>query len=267
VQTKTGVNEQETVNLLALLSEDSVKAPWAQATAIDAPEFESEPADGAEFVALPAAAQQARAYAAWSKALAEHLYRTRSYTLFTFAPLKLTSTPGEREGDFRARVRLALRERRDAELDALRAKYSPKLARADQQIDAARLRVEKEKSQYQQQQTGAAITFGASVLGALFGRKLASAANVGRAASAARAAGRTAQEKQDIARAEGVVQAKADDKAELEAELKAEEQRLLDSYGADTLEIGRAEIRPKKADVVVTDVGLVWTDEPPRTSA
>ena len=54
------------------------------------------------------------------------------------------------------------------------------------------------------------LSFGASILGALFGRKLASTTNVTRATSAMKGVGRSFQQRDDISRAEDSVEALAD---------------------------------------------------------
>ena len=82
--------------------------------------------------------------------------------------------------------------------------------------------MEKEQQQSSEQKTQAAISIGASVLGALFGRKTLSASNVGRVTTAARGMGRIARESQDIARAQQNVTAIQDQLNELEASVQAE---------------------------------------------
>ena len=70
----------------------------------------------------------AKAFAQHGKSLADHVYRTSSLSTACAAPtLKLTSAPGGSESEFRAHVAQALREKRDAAVDALRRKYASKL--------------------------------------------------------------------------------------------------------------------------------------------
>ena len=129
---------------------------------------------------------------------------------------KAASSPGEMEGEFRARLTQLAREQRDRKLAKLEKRYAPKLARLNERIRKAEARIGREKSQYTQQKVQTAISVGATVLGALFGRKVASAGTVGRATTAMRGAGRTAREKGDIARAKREVEAQQQRLAELE---------------------------------------------------
>src|SRR6185436_11376934 len=92
--------------------------------------------------------------------------------------LGLVSNTGESEGDFRVRLQQAARERRDAEVTRLRQKYAPKVASFQERLRRAQQSVQKEQQQSSDQKAQAAISIGASVLGALFGRKTLSASNV-----------------------------------------------------------------------------------------
>ncbi|MGH7803671.1 MAG: ATP-binding protein, partial [Candidatus Binatia bacterium] len=66
-----------TLAMLAPLETDAVADAWAAAEALDGePELDAEPAAGARFAELPVEASRAKSYDAWSKALADHLYRT-----------------------------------------------------------------------------------------------------------------------------------------------------------------------------------------------
>ena len=102
------------------------------------------------------------------------------------------------------------------------------------------------------------ISIGTSVVGALFGRKLASRTNVGRAASAARSIGRAADERGDVARAgERVEQLRA-----RMAEIEAQGQQEIDALGAGAAAdapLAELRIAPRKGDLEVEPLVLVWT--------
>jgi hypothetical protein len=82
--------------------------------------------------------------------------------------------------------------------------------------------------------------------------------NVSRAASAARAAGRVSRESQDVALANENVQALESQLAELDVQLKAESDSLQDAVSPDKLVLDKFVIKPKKADINVMRVGLLW---------
>ncbi len=254
------VDEWKTKTLLAMLDEESASNPWETAEPYDAgfAALESEPAPRAAFSEPPAVCLRAPSYKRWEKMLKSELYRSHEIVLLRCNELKLLSEPGESESEFRGRLRSALREQRDELLEKLRKRYSPKLARLEERIRTAEQRVEREQSQYREQQTQAAVSVGATVLGALFGRKLASSRNVGRAASTLRRAGRVNREKQDIALAEETLQARMEDLRDMEAEFQDALEQVRDTAGADELELQEVVVRPRKSDIAIDRFSFVW---------
>ena len=92
----------------------------------------------------------------------------------------------------------ASREERDQGVEALRAKYAPKLEAIQEQMRRAREKLEREQAQASQTSWDATIALGNSVLGAILGRKAISKTTVGRATTAAKAATRAAQQRGDV---------------------------------------------------------------------
>jgi hypothetical protein len=91
------------------------------------------------------------------------------------------------------------------------------------------------------------ISVGATVLGALLGRKAVSATTLGRATTAARGVGRSIEQQQDVARAREDVAAA---QTELDALNRELEQRL---SGLDS-----AAVRPTKSNIDVQVLELAW---------
>jgi hypothetical protein len=172
--------------------------------------------------------------------------------------LKATSNPGESEGDFRTRLSLALREKRDADAEALRRKYAPRLTTLQDQIRRAQERVERERGQASQQKMQAALSVGASILGAFLGRKTLSSANIGRATTAARAATRIGKESQDVDRASESAEVLQQRYAGLEAELAAELASQVAALDASAISLRTVAVTPRKSDIAVGEVALVW---------
>lgn len=247
---------------LAPLDGDAA-TPWETGHEISpqAPGANAEPVPGARFAALPAAALRPASHQRWRKALATHLYRTRPLVLWKSDGMPgIVSEPGESEGAFRVRLRDAARESRDQAIETLRAKHAPALARLRDQIARSEQRVEIEQQQYSTKKMETAISIGTSVIGALFGRKLASRTNVGRAASVARGIGRANDERGDVERAAEKVESLRARLVELEARCEAdvtELERDIEARVNATLEELR--IPPRKADLDVESVSLVWT--------
>lgn len=223
---------------------------------VRAPRF-GEPSDGV-FADVPRAGIEKKQYPAHERAVRDHLYRTVTLSQWKCRDPKLTSNPGEDLGAFRVRVVQVLREERDRNVEKLRAKYAPKLQTIEDRIRRAEAKVDREEAQYKQARTDSVFSIGASLLGALFGRKLASVTNVRRAGSAARGVGKTSKERADIGRAEEEVEEQRQRLAELEAEFQAaieEQNRVLP---ADAVPLEEVLVRPRKADLEVARPVLLW---------
>jgi len=261
VDTKSGVDLWEKVVVRAALPESLPASIWESAEVIgaDEPSLAKEAPAGARFAPLPAAAARPKSYAAWEKDLAGHLYQHRALALPRCNELKLVGRPGESEGEFRVRVRDAARARRDDTIEAMRARYAPKVRVLQEKLRRAEERVAREQSQFNAQTVQTAISVGASVLGALFGRKAASIGNLGRATTAMRGAGRSAREHADIGQAQESVAALRRQVQDLETEVQAQAAGV---QSAAEPVIETAELRPRKSDIAIDRVALVWMQAP-----
>jgi len=90
------------------------------------------------------------------------------------------------------------------------------------------------------------------------GRKTFSAGNISRASGAIRSGMRTAKEKTDVAAASENLDVLHQQKADLEAELNSEIQILEGTTDPQAQKIEIVSQRPKKADVAVRLIALVW---------
>ena len=217
------------------------------------------PAEGAEYADLPGAALRAASYADWAKKLQSHLYETaRASVLFADA-LKIASKPGESEGDFRSRLALAAREKRDAAVAELRKRWQSRLLQLQDQLRRAEERREREQAQLSQQKMQTAVSIGSSILGALLGRKALSAANVRRAGSAASSAGRWGRESQDVERAEENIEVLRQRLADAQREVESEVAKLEAGFDAANIPLRTVDVPARKSDIAVGEVALVWT--------
>jgi hypothetical protein len=261
VSASAGVDIWDEVAFLLPLSEGAVDIPWDEATVLHEgePEMTKEPEPQARFEPLPSAAMQKASYTGWRKSLAAYLYQNQTLTLWKCPTLKLNSTPHESEGDFRIRLTQTVHEKRDVEVEKLRKRYAPQLAKLQDRIRKAEARVGREESQYKGQKMQTAISVGATVLGALFGRKMGGLGSIGRATTAMRGVGRAAREKEDISRALEDVEALRQELAQLEDEFQEATERLQDTYDPDRFDLKDLNIRPRKSDISVKTLVLAWT--------
>jgi hypothetical protein len=261
VDSKLALDQWQTTAYLAPLSDDGKDALWAEArTSADLKaRLSTSPEAGASFGALPGPAMRAASYSGWSKTLASHLYESARAEVLVCDALKQVAAPGESEGDFRARLALKVREQRDAQTADLRQRYSARLVTLQDQIRRAGERVEREKSQLTQQKMQTAISVGATILGAFLGRKAVSVSNIGRATTAVRSASRLGRESGDVDRAGDSVEILNQRLVDLQAQLDAEIAALGAQLDPATIPIRSVQITPRKSDIAVGEVALVWT--------
>ncbi len=258
---KAGVDVTQDVTVLVPISDGAVAVDWDRAaeSGLALADLESSPEDGAQFGSIPSAASKAKNYDTWNKDFTGWLFRTQKVDLFKSPGTKELSKPGESERNFRVRLQQSGREARDKQSDGLRQKYAPKIAALQDRIRRAGQMVERQQAESRSSQIQAAISVGASILGAFLGRKTVSATNIGRATTAIRGAGRAIKESKDVGQAEENVAALQQQLADLEAQFKTETDAL--AAAADPLneKLESVSLKPIKANIAVKLVALAWT--------
>ncbi len=257
---KTKTDEWQTRCLMAEIPEEAGMMDWEASDILTAePQFSSGAIAGAKYADLPAPAAQAASYKAWDKSLKDYVYESIVLNLFTCPALKEVSKPEEEEGDFRGRLAQAAREHRDRELEKINKTYGSKMTSLQNRIRAAEAKIEREKAQYKDQKLKTFLSMGATVLGAMLGRKAASVSTVGRAATTMRSAGKISSQKGDVAHAETNLEALNQQYAALDAEYQAELEKIKSRYEAEVMDLEEIAIRPRKSDIGVQRLALCWT--------
>jgi hypothetical protein len=260
VDRKSGLDAWESETLIAPPMDDGTAPDWTQAASHRGLEdaLEQDPAPGATYAEPPAAFLRPANYKAWRKQLAEYVYRTKTLQVFHCPALKVSSAAGGDEGEFRQHIAQALREHRDAAIEKLRDKYASRLERLADQIRRAEEKLAREAAQATDQKLSTAVSIGTTLLGALFGRKRLSTTSVNRAGTAMRRAGRIGKEQEDVERAEENLETLKRRLDDMEAELEQEVGRLQAELSPDTIAVDVVDVRPRKADIDVSDLTLLW---------
>ena len=257
---KYGITEQRRVALLATMDDGPITLEWdnAERIELDPSTLERGPTAAAVYGALPKAASNAKSYPAWSKAFQKWIVTNETVSLMRSAAFKHTSNAGESERDFRIRLQLMAREARDNQIETLRGKYATKLTSLQERLRRAEQAVQREQAQASQAKMDTAISVGGAILGAIFGRGKISAGSIGKVGTAARGAGRAAQQQGDVARASESVQALQAQYTELEGALQQDIDALGATYDAQQDALEAIPIKAKSGDVHVQLVALVW---------
>ena len=210
-------------------------------------------------LSLPSSAGKAKSYDMWNKDFGGWLFQTQKIELFRSPGTKEVSKAGESERDFRIRLQQSGREQRDKGVESLRQKYAPKIAALQERVRRAEQQREKQQTESRSSQMQAAISVGASILGAFLGRKTISATNIGRATTAIRGAGRVLKESQDVSLAEENVAALQKQLADLEGQFKSEREALSAAIDPLNEKLDTISIKPTKVNITVKLVVLAWT--------
>jgi hypothetical protein len=260
IDSKRGIDVTRSVQAIVPFANGPIPVDWERAEETPHPPERLSPPTGslaAPHQPLPPAALDKKRYAAWTRDFGAWVARAQPLTIYSVPSMKLVSKPGESERDFQARIQLAGRETRDAAVEKLRERYAPKLARLQDKARKAEQAVGKEEQQASQQKLQTAVSIGATMLGALMGRRAVSLSTLGRATTAARGVGRSAKETQDVAKAQARLQDAQAELVALEAELQ-HEVAAIEGAAPGRIGVETIEIKPKRGGVDVRLVALAW---------
>jgi hypothetical protein len=256
VDAKSGMDAWESWHYLAPVGADG--PDWAAAEVVSAKQLElsDAPKEGASFAEVPAGMLSPRGQRGWARELEDHVYRTASVQVFACPSVKMKAAPGGTEQEFRSHLAAALRERRDDAVDTLRRKYAAKITALEDRARRADQKLEREKTQASSQTMSSALSVGGSLLGALFGGRRSGA--MSKASAAARSVGRASKERADVAHAQADAAAIRQQVEEMESQLESEVAALEAEFDPRTARVETVAVKPRKSDIEVADMALVW---------
>ncbi|HXQ76956.1 MAG TPA: hypothetical protein VN797_02050, partial [Gemmatimonadaceae bacterium] len=260
--TKLGVDEARDIVYAAPVGDGPVAVDWARAGRLEAgvETLTRSPEHDASFEPLPAAASNPKSYPLWEKSFKQWLTQNERIQLLRHVETGLTSRIGEAEGAFKVRVQDALRTARDAAVDAVRQKYAPRQAALAEKLRRAEAAKARESEQSTQQKLQAVVSIGATLVGALLGRKAISASTLGRATTAARGVSRTMKEASDVERANESVEAVHKQMQDLDEQLRQETQNIAADFERPPA-LEQVTLLPKRGQVSIQLVALGWDPE------
>lgn len=252
---KAGVDVSREIMALFPMTPGPVPIDWDAAGIAGSTDLDlsDAPVEGAVYGDPPTAALDEKSYTKWRRQFADWVYRTQVVRILRSPVLEEASRPEESERDFRIRLQQLARERRDESGAALRKKYESRIARLEEKSRRAQQAVEREREQARTQKVQTAISFGATILGSVFGRS-----SLGRGTTAARGVGRSIEQAGDVHRAAESLAAAQEELRVLDAEFRAELDALKERIDPLTEPLEEIEIRPEKNDVSVRLVSFAW---------
>ena len=257
---KLGLDEAKTIAVVTPITDGAVAVDWDKAQIADftVDYLVKSPPTGASFAPVPSAAAKPKNYAAWEKDFTQWVQQSQSIELFKSSRAKLVSTVDESERDFRIRMQGEAREARDKAIAKLRQDYAAKIAREADQVRKAEQNVQKQAEHSSGAKLQTAVSVGAAIFGALLSRKTISAANIGRATTAARGAERIGRESADVTRASENLEKEKRELADIQQRLEEEIAAITAEWDLSNEPFERVLVKPKRGGVSVQLVCLVW---------
>ncbi len=211
------------------------------------------PDQGPFFAPTPEGANSARELKTIAKDLSDWLYYNSSLTIKVHPDLDVFQRPDERERDFKIRLQQAARERRDAEVDALKVKSDREIERIQDRLKREERDLASDQATYDARKREEAIGIGESVLGFFMGRR--STTSLSKAATKRRM---TTKAKLDIEESQDTILDLKEEVADLEAQFKDATDDITRKW-ADLLDnLETDQIKPRRTDVDIHMAALAW---------
>ncbi|MEM8982176.1 MAG: DUF87 domain-containing protein [Pseudomonadota bacterium] len=247
---------------VALVEPDdgAVAVDWDEATvlALSTDDISKRGVKGAAYTDLPKSLNKASNFKKWTTAYKRWLRNEQVITLFRSTEQKLTSTPDETEGEFRARLAQVAAEKRDLAAAKLKTRYEKKFATLKGKLQRAEQAIERESEQASKKKLDTMVSFGTAILGAVLGRKVVSSTSASKFGTAMKSASGMRKESSDVARAEERADAIRDEISALDAAFEEDIDALDDVYDAQLDELDEIVIKPKSTDIEVHFVAIGW---------
>lgn len=257
---RNGVSEQHKNVFITPFTDSVIPVDWqnAQKYSQDALILSKELPNQGSFQPLITVAQRKESYSDWQRTLKLWLREEAPLTVFACPLTKTVSNPSETESQFRQRLTQNLREARDTAIEKLRSELEKKLQTLEKKLQQAEVRIEKEQAQASAKKMDLLVSAGSTLLGAFFGRKVASSRNTTRLGSTIRKASGAFNEHQDIERAKAALELVQADIDALETQFIDSSEKIKNQYDVNSIVLEEKTIPAKSSNIHVDLLTLVW---------
>ena len=227
---------------------------WDETDIVEEQDLMEKPEEGRGFAELPGYAMNAKNYKAVEKDFSDALYREEREEILFCPALKVYGNMGESDGEFRLRISQEAREQRDASLAEIREDAAKKIRTLEGRLRAAEAKLSKEEAEARSAKMQAGISVLGSIMKSFFGRKVGS-----RSTSSSVTKATTAyKQHQDVAGAEDKVETLEEDIQLIQQATEAELAKVTASFDPSALMIEKEVLKPRRTDVKVERVALLW---------
>lgn len=257
VDTKNRIDMWEDICMIAPLKDEGQSVDWSAAK--NDPDIkkrlETSPEKDSAFDDPPSGFIQKKNFAVLEKDFATSLYQNRVLTIYKSSDLNLYSKEGESEEAFRDRVKEGMHEKKDELIDNIKSKYSEKISVLSDRARRAEEKMSVQKKQWWLQIVETAVSFITTILAALLGRGVTKG-TITQTGTSMRRAGRITKENQEATQAEENFNAIQQQLQDLKDKMQDEIEKI--RANGDKIQLESIEIRPRKSDISVEKVSLLW---------
>lgn len=255
---KRQVDEVKTYNYLAAAPDEYGRIDWNALVEMnnweqylcDAPD---QPENvSVTYSSLKNTLNDAKDFKTIEKELANWLYQNGSLVLNEHEKFELYQKVAESVESFNMRIQHAAREERDDAIEDLEERYEDKLEKIEDRIRKKENSLDEAKAEKQERRTTEVVTIAETIFSVFAKRRSRSFSS----AATKRRMRRKAAEKVDSVKDD--LQALEEDFEALENELKEQLSKLNEKYDAIAADISIKTIKPRRTDVTIQQVLLVW---------
>ncbi|MDQ1278836.1 MAG: hypothetical protein QG670_96 [Thermoproteota archaeon] len=247
---KTSIDLTKELTFLTPITTDPVPVRWDQAkeTSVNISSLKTVPLEGVKYSELSLSASKAKNYNLWQRDFIAWLVNTQKIELLQSPSSGEYSKPGESEREFRVRLQLISREKRDKFSDELQKKYASKFSSLDQRIGRAKLVLAHQSAQSREKKIDAITSIGSALLGSFLGGRR----------SVTKSLNQSFKEAEDVRAAEVQLDSLQKQRSELEKQFQADINDNMKRTDPLTENLEKVLIAPARKDVLVRLVALTW---------
>lgn len=255
--TKRGVDEIKEIAMLLPPADDFGRVDWEAAQKISQYQrklmADPDHPDNVtvEYADVPDTMNTAKELQAIEKEFSDYLYNHQSIAIHEHTKLKIYQQSGESIEAFQMRVNHAAREMRDDEVDTLQDKYEDKFDRLQDRIRREELKIDEQKAELQHRKTAEIIGVAETIFSVFKGRRR----SISSATTKSRMRRKASQRMQSLRIG---VEELHEDYRELENDLQEKLREIQDKWETLAGSIIKHEVKPRRTDVKVDDISLVW---------
>ncbi len=255
---KRSIDIEENFTYKLDLYEDMNLISWEEAYEDELTNLSSTVINNASYEPLPSLITTKRNLSKESRDLSNYLYGNKKMELFECKALKLESSLHQDKQSFLIDIETVLKEKKEENIDKLEKRFASKQETLEDRMMRLQIKLEKEKEDVSSKTTDTVIGIGLTVLSALFGRKATSTSTLSRGASAIKKGKSVLKERTDVKNTELLIQELQEDMQILNNELEEEIEKIEQQYALDNYEIQSLYIKPRRSDIMIEDIAILW---------